>query len=949
MQSPRSSRWIAPLAVGLVVSMAAAAVFAADPPAAPSARPVLHLSNGGYAPGVLVATDQPDVLRWGADAFMQPLDFATTGVNSIHWPPPSPLPKPVGTYCFELAAGDVVYGNLVDLNDREAVIDVPKSGRLTVQRSAIKRIDRWRDSADLVYSGPNGMTGWKEPVPKEGWREDSAQPVSDKPGSVLKGDFALPARAMIEFELSWKSSKPDFVLALGVAMDDTPKPEPNVVNAHRRFRVISPQVDRTSFENAFRIEVWDNEIIAQRETEIEADLAAIQPLTPGSGRVHLQAYLDQEKGRLTVFSTSGKPLADLQIATSDPRVLPGISLTNLKGDVRLERLRITKWNGEAPREARSDLARIQKLEGEIVYGQISRYDAQTKEFIVQGDGDAGESRVPEDSVTAVFLSPVKDEADRSIRAVYQDGSRLSGDLVKITSDQVWLKVPGIAETAHLPIDGLRSLVVVKREPASKDKDEHSGRLEMDGLLLPGRLAESPGSGALAWLPDGSASAGALREGVSGKIIYKDPPPTKPATATSHRVRIIRPAPANVAQGFLRALTDAPPSQAGPQGGRRAIHLRTGDIIPSEISKIDENGVTFKTALSDSTFVPNEKIKAVELALGGVSSVKLNKSKHERLLTLPRMQKESPPTHMVRALNGDYLRGRVVSMDDKTLEVEVSLENKKVPRNRISRIIWLHPDEVDPTKAPAKDPNAKASQRVQALRSDGIRLTFVPEKFAEGTLTGKSDVLGTCRVSMKDVDQLLIGSAIEQAALQTAYGPWRLKNAVEPKIATDDGEGGSERSPGTESALVGKPAPDFKLDIMDGKPFKLSENKGKVIVLDFWATWCGPCLQAMPQIEKVADEFKDKGVQLIAVNLQETPKEIKAMLERHKLHPTVALDQDGVVADRYAANAIPQTVVIDKEGKITRLFIGGSAKLGDQLREALNEALAPPKPKEPVKE
>jgi peroxiredoxin len=101
---------------------------------------------------------------------------------------------------------------------------------------------------------------------------------------------------------------------------------------------------------------------------------------------------------------------------------------------------------------------------------------------------------------------------------------------------------------------------------------------------------------------------------------------------------------------------------------------------------------------------------------------------------------------------------------------------------------------------------------------------------------------------------------------------------------------------------------------------------------------------MPQIEKVTHEFADKGVELIAVNLQETPAKITAMLERLKLSPTVALDRDGIVAAKYAANAIPQTVVIDGEGKITRLFIGGGPKLGDELREALQSLM--PKAEKP---
>ena len=89
-----------------------------------------------------------------------------------------------------------------------------------------------------------------------------------------------------------------------------------------------------------------------------------------------------------------------------------------------------------------------------------------------------------------------------------------------------------------------------------------------------------------------------------------------------------------------------------------------------------------------------------------------------------MQKASPPTHLIRSKNGDYLRGRVVLMDDKRLRVETRLEEKDLPRDRISRIIWLHAEELDPSKKPATDGQAT---RVQAVRNDGIRVTFIPEQ------------------------------------------------------------------------------------------------------------------------------------------------------------------------------------------------------------------------------
>ena len=206
----------------------------------------------------------------------------------------------------------------------------------------------------------------------------------------------------------------------------------------------------------------------------------------------------------------------------------------------------------------------------------------------------------------------------------------------------------------------------------------------------------------------------------------------------------------------------------PTEERRSLYLRDGDVIPSVITKIDDDGVWFKTSLSTSTFVAHAKVKAVELATSprAVSdNVGLTKSKRERLLTLPRMQKADPPTHLIRSKNGDYLRGRVSKMDDKTLEVEIRLENKDLPRDRISRIIWLHADELDPSKKPAAPTGRPVDARPgrSATTASGSRSR--PDQFAGTTLSGKSDVLGACQVAVSQVDQLLIGDAIDQAAAQ----------------------------------------------------------------------------------------------------------------------------------------------------------------------------------------
>lgn len=142
------------------------------------------------------------------------------------------------------------------------------------------------------------------------------------------------------------------------------------------------------------------------------------------------------------------------------------------------------------------------------------------------------------------------------------------------------------------------------------------------------------------------------------------------------------------------------------------------------------------------------------------------------------------------------------------------------------------------------------------------------------------------------------------------------------------------------ALVGKPATAFKLNGLDGKPVDLATYLGKnVIVLDFWATWCGPCAKSLPIMTEVTDSFKDKGVVFIAVNLGEGPDEIKDFLKARNLNPKVALDSDNTVANQYRVKPIPQSVLIGKNGTVEAVHIGASPILRQQLQRQLNALVA----------
>jgi thiol-disulfide isomerase/thioredoxin len=227
-----------------------------------------------------------------------------------------------------------------------------------------------------------------------------------------------------------------------------------------------------------------------------------------------------------------------------------------------------------------------------------------------------------------------------------------------------------------------------------------------------------------------------------------------------------------------------------------------------------------------------------------------------------------------------------------------------------------------------------------VNADGNRLTFVLEKADHISVSGKSDVLGACHARLIDTDQLLFGTFIEESASKLAYHLWKLHHAVEPKfVQAGAGTSGDSGLTGRESPVVGQPAFLFKSNSLDGAAFDLAEHKGRVVVLDFWATWCGPCLESLPLVESVVRESGSGSVELFAVNMEEQPEQIRATLQRHKLNVPVVLDRDGVVAAKYSVTAIPQTVVIDREGKVARLFVGGGKKTAEALKKALQELAA----------
>jgi peroxiredoxin len=126
----------------------------------------------------------------------------------------------------------------------------------------------------------------------------------------------------------------------------------------------------------------------------------------------------------------------------------------------------------------------------------------------------------------------------------------------------------------------------------------------------------------------------------------------------------------------------------------------------------------------------------------------------------------------------------------------------------------------------------------------------------------------------------------------------------------------------KGAQPGSPvAPDFTLQDMSGKTVKLSDQRGKVVLLEFWATWCPPCRAAVPGLEQLHNAYKDKGLVVLAVSMDEGGwDEVKSFVAEKHITYTV-LKGTSTVAEQYQVRSIPMTLILNKEGKISGRYLG----------------------------
>ncbi len=136
------------------------------------------------------------------------------------------------------------------------------------------------------------------------------------------------------------------------------------------------------------------------------------------------------------------------------------------------------------------------------------------------------------------------------------------------------------------------------------------------------------------------------------------------------------------------------------------------------------------------------------------------------------------------------------------------------------------------------------------------------------------------------------------------------------------------------------APDFTLKTADGQNLRLNEMRGQVVMVNFWATWCGPCRVEMPHLARLYDKYRSSGFTLLAVNVDDDPRTGAGAAAKMGLKFPVLLDVDKRVVRQYDLGSMPATVLIDRDGRVRYLHRGYrdgyEATYESQLRELLKE-------------
>ena len=936
----------------IAISLMANYCLAMDPPElinvdADKSFGKLQLVGGDVYRGKFGEAAAPNgSLVWRCPAFVSDLVVPWNLVDCIVQPRPSQKtgePEKETSFIVELQNGEAITGKVTNISDQFVDVDSEFAGKKRIRISAIRSILR-TCAATESESGELRLSEWKQTVPmvKKGgrgnWFEGIGSYDTETAGTVITQSVNFPDLAAIDVNVSWQSTSPNWLIQIG---------EPHKLEVHVR---------KPENRNTLSITVLV-------EDETTADIATAQLPLDGSNAISLRVLCDSIRGRLVVMQNG---IAIVQLRLNKGLRLTGrqrVSFTNnVAGRLSLRSLKIYRSIFSSPvlitkGKESQDSGNINSPEtllqnGQTYVGQPTGFNSNDRTIGFPSSSDVL-GRVSLDQVDRIeFPATVDDASGASAKKLFSirlwSGARFVGQSVSLHSNHVIASLDESQAIVKIPLDEIVSIGQsgpVKSEPSANESHSVEGlamRFVSPWVVSYGKLVamdsttetknSMPPVRTLNWLPSSALFPVAIAAGVTGVI--------EPNTSNAKVDKVVK---QRTTADYGRRLEADEPS----------LYLKSGDCFAANIQGISEGVLTFESALFSANKIDVEMVRGVRrLAYTGTDT--MDKGGRKRLLTLPRSQRNNPPTHLVVSSEGDAIRGNLQSMDVDELILQVRSEDRKIQMKNVAEIIWLqNAPEIIPIgkKAPPQiaSPEVKTSSNetekqglnCQALDLSGTRISMVPDRVEGNLLYGVHPQLGACHVDLSRISKIVLGEMIAEDIKRNRFGKWALENALDPKFVNDLDSPEADSGNGPDSLhakMIGIAAPDFELKKLDGTLLKLSDLRGRIVVLDFWATWCGPCVTSLPKITELGHEYKGAEVDVIAVNIEQTSADVRALLDRLKISPTVVLDSDGAVARAYQAHAIPQTVIIDRDGNVKIVIVGGGGTAEAKIRDSLDGML-----------
>jgi thiol-disulfide isomerase/thioredoxin len=363
-----------------------------------------------------------------------------------------------------------------------------------------------------------------------------------------------------------------------------------------------------------------------------------------------------------------------------------------------------------------------------------------------------------------------------------------------------------------------------------------------------------------------------------------------------------------------------------------VYATNGDNLPASLLKMREQQVEIDLPFLSGCRIGTSHLQAIELACKGKRLEHgFTKESREQLLSFPRGTELSLYPHALVGKNEDLLRGMIMSISTSAIEMDVKLEPCLIGRDAVNAIVFLPIASLD-SKSNENERKVKDNEEdsITLSLANGYRISADILRVDGTTLKCHSSWLGDFDISTEWISAFSFGSVtVGESSL---YANWEVKTLRDPAWL---------ETPTNEQAksLLGTAVEPFSLSTLQGETWNSQDHAGKVIILDFWATWCGPCVKSLPEYLSVAGKYNTNDVVFLGVNATETPEVVREFVARQKLETFDTLfDFDGGLTRKMQVTGIPHTVVIGPTGTIEHVHVGYSKNASKELDTKISKLL-----------